>query len=76
MEDESEVKKLFIHFFLFKVSLVTLAFEFGLHKFQMLILGKKGQKETGKFSRANLAIFQKEVFAVVGVVTSCLYSDL
>lgn len=56
--------------------MVTLAFEFGLHKFQMLILGKKGQKETGKFSRANLAIFQKEVFAVVGVVTSCLYSDL
>ena len=42
----------------------------------MLILGKKGEKETGKFSKANLAVFQTEVFAAVGVVTSCLYSDL
>lgn len=51
---------------------MTLAFEFGLHKFQTLILGgKKGQKETGKFSKENLAIFEMEVFAVVGVVTSC-----
>lgn len=41
VEDESEVKKLFIHYFLFKVSLVILAFELGLHKFQTLVLGGK-----------------------------------
>lgn len=41
VEDESEVKKLFIRYFLFKVSLVILAFELGLHKFQTLVLGGK-----------------------------------
>lgn len=41
VEDESEVKKLFISYFLFKDSLVILAFELELHKFQTLVLGGK-----------------------------------